>query len=301
MSCAGWSARVLRYIDRTEMDLFERQAQLHSLFQRSPVDAAYTQGSASGRRLAGNFSEVDVALLLLDKVKANEFFDYQIYFVGELSKTLETEGLDVVILNQASLLQRAQVIRSWSILYQRDEKRRVQWETRAVMDYLDFQKYDDLQTKALAERTKSDRFAIDREYVRARLVRLREYTQLLRDLRAIDHVKFKSDPKLYGLAQWYLQQAVELLFGTGAYLVMALALPRPEAYHDILDAVAGHGIIERPLAYRLEHLANLRNLLAYDREQTDIDDVYAQIQTRLTDLGSFADQVERFVGAGEDA
>ena len=283
------------------MDLFERQAQLHSLFQRSPVDAAYTQGSASGRRLAGNFSEVDVALLLLDKVKANEFFDYQIYFVGELSKTLETEGLDVVILNQASLLQRAQVIRSWSILYQRDEKRRVQWETRAVMDYLDFQKYDDLQTKALAERTKSDRFAIDRDYVRARLVRLREYTQLLRDLRAIDHVKFKSDPKLYGLAQWYLQQAVELLFGTGAYLVMALALPRPEAYHDILDAVAGHGIIERPLAYRLEHLANLRNLLAYDREQTDIDDVYAQIQTRLTDLGSFADQVERFVGAGEDA
>jgi uncharacterized protein YutE (UPF0331/DUF86 family) len=169
------------------------------------------------------------------------------------------------------------------------------------MDYLDFQKYDDLQTKALAERTKSDRFAIDRDYVRARLVRLREYTQLLRDLRAIDHVKFKSDPKLYGLAQWYLQQAVELLFGTGAYLVMALALPRPEAYHDILDAVAGHGIIERPLAYRLEHLANLRNLLAYDREQTDIDDVYAQIQTRLNDLGSFADQVERFVGAGEDA
>ena len=283
------------------MDLFEKQAQLHSLFQRSPVDAAYTQGTAGARRLAGAYTDIDVALLLLDKVKANEFFDYQVYFVSELSKTLETQGLDVVILNQASLLQRANVIRSWNILYQRDEKRRVQWETRAVMEYLEFQKYDDLQTKALAERTKSDRFAIDREYVNARLARLREYTQLLDDLRLIELAKFKSDPKLYGLAQWYLQQAVELLFGTGAYLVMALALPRPEAYHDILDAVAGHGIIERPLAYRLEHLANLRNLLAYDREQTDIDDVYAQIQTRLTDLRAFADQVERSLGAGEDA
>ena len=283
------------------MDLFEKQAQLHSLFQRSPVDAAYTQGTAGARRLAGAYTDIDVALLLLDKVKANEFFDYQVYFVSELSKTLETQGLDVVILNQASLLQRAQVIRSWNILYQRDEKRRVRWETRAVMEYLEFQKYDDLQSKALAERTKSDRFAIDREYVAARLARLREYTQLLGDLRAIEHAKFKSDPKLYGLAQWYLQQAVELLFGTGAYLVMALALPRPEAYHDILDAVAGHGIIERPLAYRLEHLANLRNLLAYDRDQTDIDDVYSQIQTRLNDLRAFADQVERFLGAGEDA
>jgi uncharacterized protein YutE (UPF0331/DUF86 family) len=283
------------------MDLFEKQAQIHSLFQRSPVDAAYTQGTASGRRLAGAFSDLDVALLLLDKVKTNEFFDYQVYFVSELSKTLETQGLEVVILNQASLLQRAQVIKSWNILYQRDIKRRVQWETRAVMEYLEFQKYDDIQSKALAERTKSDRFAIDPEYVKARLARLREYTQLLADLSGIDHAKFKSDSKLYGLAQWYLQQAVEILFGTGAYLVMALALPKPEAYHDILDAVAGHGIVEKQLAYRLEHLANLRNLLAYDREQTDIDDVYRQIQTRTADLRAFADQVERFVGAGEDA
>ena len=280
------------------MDLFEKQAQLQSLFQTSPVDAAYAQGTAAGRKLAGSYSDLDVALLLLHRVQANEFFDYQVYFVSELSKALETEGLDVVILNRASLLQRAQVIRSWSLLYQRDEKRRVMFETRALMEYLEFKKYDEVQSKALAERTRGDRFAIDVAYVRARLARLREYASLLGDLRPIEHTKFKADPKLYGLAQWYLQQAVELLFGTGAYLVSALALPKPEAYHDILDAIAGHGVIERALAYRLEHLANLRNLLAYDREQTDIDDVYGQIQTRVHDLGAFADQVERFVGGG---
>src|SRR5438093_7605528 len=280
------------------MDLFEKQAQLQSLFQTSPVDAAYAQGTSTGRRIAGKYQDLDVALLLLQRVNASEFFDYQVYFVSELSKTLETEGLDVVILNQASLLQRAQVIRSWSLLYQRDEKRRVLFEARSVMEYLEFKKYDEIQSKALAERTKGDRFAIDVEYVRARLARLREYTMLLNDLRPIEHTKFKADPKLYGLAQWYLQQAVELLFGTGAYLVSALAPPNPEAYHDILDAIAGHGVIERALAYRLEHLATLRNLLAYDREQTDIDDVYGQIQTRVHDLGAFADQVERFVGGG---
>src|SRR6266436_2367021 len=281
------------------MDLFEKQAQLQSLFQTSPVDAAYAQGTVTGRRIAGTYQDLDIALLLLQRVNASEFFDYQVYFVSELSKTLEIEGLDVVILNQASLLQRAQVIRSWSLLFQRDHKRRVQWEARAVMEYLEFQKYDDIQSKALAERTKGERFAIDAEYVFARLARLREYTQLLSDLRPIDRVKFRSDPKLYGLAQWYLQQAVELLFGTGAYLVMALALPKPEAYHDILDAIGKHGIIDKQLAYRLEHLANLRNLLAYDRAQTDIDDVYSQIQTRVPDLVAFADQVEKFVGTGD--
>ncbi|MGH2500502.1 MAG: HepT-like ribonuclease domain-containing protein [Candidatus Limnocylindria bacterium] len=277
------------------MDLFEKQAQLQSLFQTSPVDAAYAQGSASGRRLAGSYADLDVALLLLEKIKASEFFDYQVYFVSELSKALETSELDVVILNQASLLQRAQVIRSWSLLFQRDMKRRVRFETRSMMEYLDFRKYDEVQSKALAERTRGERFAIDEDYVRSRLARLREYVVLLQDLQPIDHQKFRSDPKLYGLAQWYLQQAVELLFGTGAYLVMALALPKPEAYHDILDAIGGHGIIERALAYRLEHLANLRNLLAYDREQTDNDEVYGHVQARTGDLAAFADQVERFL------
>src|SRR5439155_1202945 len=85
-------------------------------------------------------------------------------------------------------------------------------------------------------------FAVDDEDVGARLVRLREYIGLLQDLKGVDRQKFKADPKLYGLAQWYLQQAVELTFGTGAYFIAALALPKPDAYHDILDSIAEHGI-----------------------------------------------------------
>ncbi len=278
------------------MDLFGKQAQLTTLFQTNPVDAAYALGITSGKRVVGKLSDLDVALLLLDRIRANEFFDYQVYFVSELSKALEVSDVDVLILNQASLLQRAQVVRNWGLLYQRDQKRRVVFEARAVMDFLEFQKFDDLQSKALAERTRGERFAVDDVYVRARLSRLREYVRLLADLRPIERDKFRADPKLYGLAQWYLQQAVELLFGTGAYLVMALALPKPEAYHDILDALAGRGIIDKTLAYRLEAIADLRNLLAYDREGTDIGEVYGLIQDRVSDLAAFADEVERFIG-----
>ena len=283
------------------MDLFEKQAQLNQIFQLSPADVAYVSGSASGRKLAGSFADLDVGVLLLDKIKTAEYFDYQVFFVSELSKALETAELDVVILNNASLLQRAQVINTWSLLFQRDQRRRVQFAARTTMEYLEFKKYDELQSKALAERVHGERFAVDETYVRARLVRLREYIALLHDLRGVDRVKFKGDPKLYGLAQWYLQQAVELAFGTGAYFIAALALPKPEAYHDILDSIAAHGIIDRQLAYRLEHLADLRNLLAYDREQTDIDEVYGHMQTRLTDLAAFADQVDAFLGGGTSA
>ena len=283
------------------MDLFEKQAQLTQLFQMSPADVAYVSGSASGRKLAGSYADLDVGVLLLDKIKTAEYFDYQVFFVSELSKALETAELDVVILNNASLLQRAQVINRWSLLFQRDQRRRVQFAARTTMEYLEFKKYDELQSKALAERVHGERFAVDVEYVRKRLGRLREYIGLLQDLRGVDRQKFRGDPKLYGLAQWYLQQAGELTFGTGAYFIAALALPKPEAYHDILDSIAAHGIIDRQLAYRLEHLADLRNLLAYDREQTDIDEVYGHMQTRLTDLAAFADQVDTFLGGGTTA
>ena len=283
------------------MDLFAKQAQLTQLFQMSPADVAYVSGSASGRKLAGSYADLDVGVLLLDKIKTAEYFDYQVFFVSELSKALETAELDVVILNNASLLRRAQVINSWSLLFQRDQRRRVQFAARTTMEYLEFKKYDELQSKALAERVHGERFAVDVEYVRKRLGRLREYIGLLQDLRGVDRQKFRGDPKLYGLAQWYLQQAVELTFGTGAYFIAALALPKPEAYHDVLDSIAAHGIIDRQLAYRLEHLADLRNLLAYDREQTDIDEVYGHMQTRLTDLAAFADQVDTFLGGGTTA
>src|SRR5258708_288807 len=280
------------------MDLFEKQAELTQLFQTSPVDVAYASGSASARKLAGTFSDLDVGLLLLDKIKTAEYFDYQVYFTSEPSKALETADLDVVILNNASLLQRAQVINTGLLIVQRAHRRRVQFAAGTTMEYLEFKKYDEVQAKALAERVHGERFAIDADYVRARLARLREYIRLMHELRGVDRQKFKSDPKLYGLAQWYLQQAVELAFGTGAYFVAALALPKPEAYHDILDAIATHEIIDRQLAYRLEHLADLRNLLAYDREQTDIDEVYGHMQTRLADLALFADQVDVFLGDG---
>src|SRR5256885_13648206 len=149
------------------MDLFEKQAQLQSLFQTSPVDAAYAQGTAAGRKLAGSYSDLDVALLLLNRVQANEFFDYQVYFVSELSKALETEGLDVVILNRASLLQRAQVIRSWSLLYQRDEKRRGPVEARSLLEDPAVKKDDEGQSHTAPQRTRRGPLCAGREERRA--------------------------------------------------------------------------------------------------------------------------------------
>src|SRR5579872_6707423 len=137
---------------RLLMNLFERQSQLNQLFAQNPVNAAYLAGSLSNRTSFGHLTDVDIAILLMEQIKADQFLDYQIYFFSELAKRLDSDSIDVVILNQASLLLKLQVIRYGQILFSRDEKSRISFETRAVMDYLDFKRFDEMQNQALSRR-----------------------------------------------------------------------------------------------------------------------------------------------------
>src|SRR5215469_16418987 len=123
------------------MNLFEKQSKLYQLFAQSPVNAAYLAGSLSTRAKFGHLSDVDIAILLMDQIKADQFLEYQLYFFSELAQRLESNDIDVVILNRASLLLKLQVIKYGQILFSRDEKQRVSFETRAVMDYLDFKRF----------------------------------------------------------------------------------------------------------------------------------------------------------------
>jgi predicted nucleotidyltransferase len=115
------------------MNLFEKQSRLNQLFVQSPVNAAYLAGSLANRTSFGHMSDVDIAILLMDQIKADQFLDYQLYFFSELAKRMESDAIDVVILNQASLLLKLQVIKYGQILFTRDEKQRISFETKAVM------------------------------------------------------------------------------------------------------------------------------------------------------------------------
>src|SRR5258708_7508218 len=98
------------------MNLFEKQARLNQLFTQSPVNAAYLTGSLSTRATFGHLTDIDIAVLLMDQIKADQFLDYQLYFLSELAKRLESDSIDIVILNQASLLLKLQVIKYGQIL-----------------------------------------------------------------------------------------------------------------------------------------------------------------------------------------
>jgi uncharacterized protein YutE (UPF0331/DUF86 family)/predicted nucleotidyltransferase len=274
------------------MNLFERQAQLNQLFTKNPVNAAYLAGSLPGRTSFGHLSDVDIAILLMDQIKSDQFLDYQMYFFSELAKRLESESIDVLILNQSSLLLKLQVIKYGQILFSRDEKQRISFETKAVMDYLDFKKYDEIQNQALSRRLHGSNVPIDKDLIQRHLKQLREAIDILRDLGKTQREEFISDYRVYGLAERYMQQAIEACLHICGVLVASLGLRRPEGYHELLSIVASQQIIPQPLSYRLEILTNLREALVYDPGTLEHDLLYDHIQQRLGDLEAFATTVE---------
>lgn len=274
------------------MNLFERQSQLNQLFAQSPVNAAYLSGSLSNRASFGQISDVDIAILLMEQIKSDQFLDYQLYFFSELAKRLESESIDVVILNQASLLLKLQVIRYGQILFSRDEKSRISFETRAVMDYLDFKKFDEMQNQALGRRLSGQVLPVDKDLLARHLKLLRESIDILRDLGKSPREEFIADFRIYGLAERYLQSAIETCLQLCGILVSALGLRKPEGYYELLSIVASRQLIPRTLAYRLEVLTNLRDTLVHDPGTLDHALLYEHIQQRTDDLEAFARAVE---------
>ena len=278
------------------MNLFEKQARLNQLFTQSPVNAAYLAGTLSTRASFGQLSDVDIAILLMDQIKADQFLDYQLYFFSELAKRLESDSIDVVILNQASMLLKLQVIKYGQILFSRDEKQRVSFETKAVMDYLDFKKFDEIQNQALSRRLYGQALPVDKELLRRHLQQLHQAVQILRDLSKTQREEFLADYRIYGLAERYLQLAIEACLQLCSILVASLGLRRPEGYHELLSIVSNEQIIPRQLAYRLEILTDLRDALVHDPTTLSRDLLYEHIQHRLDDLDAFAEAVEEKLG-----
>jgi len=275
------------------MNLFEKQARLNQLFTQSPVNAAYLTGSLSTRATFGHLTDIDIAILLMDQIKADQFLDYHLYFLSELAKRLESDTIDIVILNQASLLLKLQVIKYGQILFSRNEKQRISFETKAVMDYLDFKKFDEIQNQALSRRLYGQILPLDKELVAHHLKHLRSAVAILRDLAQTQREAFCSDYHVYGLAERYLQQAIEACLSICCTIIAAFGLRRAEAHHELLTIIANQQIISRSLAYRLEVLTNLRDSLVHEPDLLNHEVLYEHIQHHLEDLEDFAGTIEQ--------
>jgi len=118
--------------------------------------AVYLFGSfAAGRE--GPLSDVDVAVLLAEKVPAGQYDALTIDYYGEVAHALGTGEVSVVLLNRSSLPLRYEVVRGGRVLLDRLPAERLAFEVRTLDEYMDFKPLLDAYDDALLEQLATGR------------------------------------------------------------------------------------------------------------------------------------------------
>lgn len=119
--------------------------------KRTEVSALYLFGSAA-HGMQTHDSDIDVAVLVDDSKRG--MIEYETlrreYYAA--SPYLSLRGVDIVILNTASTYLKHRILKTGTLLFDRNKKLRVRFTTRAVLEYFDYKPIEDICLRAVAGR-----------------------------------------------------------------------------------------------------------------------------------------------------
>jgi len=128
---------------------------------------------------------------------------------------------------------------------------------------------------------------VDKDIIMAKLGKLRQYLNYLRELRKSSFEDFMSDFKITGAVERYLQVSIECMIDIGNEIISSLQLQRPERYRDIPYILARSGVMPERFADTMASMIGFRNLLVHDYADINLKLVYEFLQTKLTDFEEF--------------
>jgi predicted nucleotidyltransferase len=139
---------------RLPADIRARLARLVPPLQDDPrVVALYLFGSFA-RGTEGPLSDVDLGLLLDPATPRADFGDLALQYLGRINQLLGTDEVSFVLLNEAPLTFRHQVIRTGRVLVDNCPDARLRFELHTEDLYMDFkpalEAYDDALLRRLA-------------------------------------------------------------------------------------------------------------------------------------------------------
>ena len=111
-----------------------RGRRYHNLRSRKEIQAAYIFGSVANRTQRPD-SDVDIALLVSEKVMRRDPFQYRLDLMSDLMAVLKRNDVDLILLNQASPLLAHRVLSKGKLILERSASARVAFQVRAVNRY----------------------------------------------------------------------------------------------------------------------------------------------------------------------
>lgn len=129
----------------------------------------------------------------------------------------------------------------------------------------------------------------------SKLERLDEYFGYLKDIQKVNKKSFLTDYHFYGLAERYLQLAIEVIIDIGKLIIVSEDLKRPEDNGDIISIMADNKILTKKSSEKLIGIVNFRNILVHDYEKIDREIVYKKLQKNLDDFSDFKKNIIKYL------
>ncbi len=117
---------------------------------KDSVILAYLFGSTV-RGDTGRLSDVDIGVLLDEKLSKKDRFDLELKLISEIAILIKKNKIDLVVLNEAPLLLAHNIIKD-GIVLKSDEVERVKFETKILSMYIDEKYYIKRHTEETLKR-----------------------------------------------------------------------------------------------------------------------------------------------------
>lgn len=101
--------------------------------------------------------DLDIAFLLDDKELMGDYLKVKTEIQFELAALLGRGDVDIVILNDASLLLRHEVLKNGSLLFEKDIEIRCNFEVESEIKFFDFEPVRRLFWESLAQRIRQEK------------------------------------------------------------------------------------------------------------------------------------------------
>lgn len=115
---------------------------LKAIFREQPVLLAYIFGSSVDDKEVSE-SDVDVGVLLVGGLTKEKRFEIRLNLMGQLARVFKKK-VDLVVVNDtASLFLKYVIIKEGKLVYSKSELERIDFESRVLGLYFDFQPFLD--------------------------------------------------------------------------------------------------------------------------------------------------------------
>ena len=125
----------------SKVDMKKKLQELTVMIKDHPeIDVLYLFGSHATNTV-NPLSDIDLAILLGRNVERQKYFDLRLTYIAIFAEILGTDGIDVVVLNNAPGHLAFRVISPRYIVYEQNPSHRVEFELRVVNQFLDFRPF----------------------------------------------------------------------------------------------------------------------------------------------------------------